>query len=261
MASETIQRVLYIAPRVHIYQIPPQSSNKGHTAAQWTSPPSRQIFTARLRLVETSNTDDTNISASILLEDPSSGELFAAAPYTTAGVVVQAIDSSRFFAVRVVGDGGMKAVLGMGFEDRSEAFDFGVALQDLKRGLGWEDAATESRGTKQGSVVAAPAKTEAKKDWSLKEGEMLKVDLGGLGKKKDVGEKGSGGPETSSVATSKNAAGGFAFLPPPPSYSSDSRTERRRSREVPPSAFVDPDVDGQKPEDLGFDDGEFGEFA
>ena len=43
----------------------------------------------------------------------------------------QVIDSSRFFAVRVI-DGPRKAILGVGFEDRSDAFDFGVALQEVR---------------------------------------------------------------------------------------------------------------------------------
>src|SRR6266480_184622 len=148
---EAIQRILHISPNVHIYRIPPITSTKGFAASSWTQNPADQIFTARLRVIETaippppSATQDTaeKVSVHILLEDARTGELFAAAPYTHPSAVEQASDSSRFFAVRVVGNGGkMKATLGIGFEERPDAFDFSVALQDVRRTLGLEGPAS-----------------------------------------------------------------------------------------------------------------------
>ncbi|KJX92117.1 hypothetical protein TI39_contig5915g00001, partial [Zymoseptoria brevis] len=140
LPDSAIQRVLHLTPAVHIYQIPPlTSSTAGFAAGSWTAPPrptAQKIFTARLRVLETAHAD--RIKADIVFEDASSGALFAAAPYTTPAVVQQANDSSRFFAVRVQGEGGMKATLGIGFEDRSEAFDFGVALGEVRKVLGME---------------------------------------------------------------------------------------------------------------------------
>ena len=86
----------------------------------------------------------------ILLEDPATGQLFAAAPYTAVTVVEQVLDSSRFFAVTVQGEGGRKAVLGVGFEERSEAFDFSVALQEVRKTLGIQSAGGAEDG-RQGS--------------------------------------------------------------------------------------------------------------
>lgn len=138
-----IQRILYIAPEVYIYNIPPLTSTKGYKAASWTDDPRRKIFTARLRILETSiptptATDDAaeKVSTTILLEDPKNGALFAAAPYTSERVVEQVLDSSRYFAITVVGEG-RKHVLGMGFEQRSDSFDFNIALQDARRALGF----------------------------------------------------------------------------------------------------------------------------
>jgi hypothetical protein len=143
LPSTAIQRILYLAPKVHIYQIPPATSTKGYQASTWTADNNKlQIFTARLRVVETSipsneeqqSNDDAEekVTTTLLLEDPKTGDLFAAAPYTSERTVEQALDSSRFFAITVVGEG-RKAILGMGFEERSEAFDFSIALQDARR--------------------------------------------------------------------------------------------------------------------------------
>ena len=140
-----------------------------------------QIFTARLRIIETSipperDDGDEKVSTSILLEDSKSGDLFAAAPYTSERAVEQALDSSRFFAITVMGEG-RKAVLGMGFEERSEAFDFSIALQDARKALGFDAASSGSAGAK------AKAKKEAeepKRDFSLKEGQTISINLGGL---------------------------------------------------------------------------------
>lgn len=157
LSSDAIQRVLFVCHPVHVYAIPPLTSMKGHTAADWTAPDPRnegksgQIFTARLRILETATpalttSEPEKVKTDILLEDPSSGSLFAAAPYTDEGTVEHVVDSSRFFALRVVGDG-KKAVLGIGFEDRSEAFDFGVTLQEARKVLGFGGPTEENTTT------------------------------------------------------------------------------------------------------------------
>jgi hypothetical protein len=111
LPANAIQRILYLAPKVHIYQIPPATSTKGYQASTWTANDNKlQIFTARLRIVETSipaerEDHDEKVSTTILLEDPKTGDLFAAAPYTSERIVEQALDSSRFFAITVMGEG------------------------------------------------------------------------------------------------------------------------------------------------------------
>ncbi|KAM0716026.1 hypothetical protein Q7P37_008540 [Cladosporium fusiforme] len=223
-----LTRTLYTTPTVHIYAIPPLTSTSGFKAAPWTAPPrptAQQIFTARLRILETSTSTGT-LTVTLHLEDPSTGDLFAAAPYTSPAVVQSALDSSRFFAVRVVGDGGMKATLGLGFEDRSDAFDFGIALGDARKVLGWERK--ESGGS---GGAAAAWEGEQARDFRLKEGEKIHI-------------QGEDGKALFSIAPPPAAAGkglegGFPGLAPPPPAQG---------------------VQGKTAQELGFDDGEFGEF-
>lgn len=315
LADDAIQRVLFVCHPVHVYAIPPLMSMKGYTAGDWTTPdPSnggktRQIFTARLRIVETAVPagEQEKVTADILLEDPSDGSLFAAAPYTDEGAVEHAVDSSRFFALRVVGDGGMKAVLGIGFEDRSEAFDFGVTLQEARKVLGFnkKPAPTSDnvppapmnprlppRGIPAGGPRGVPtrgppgrtiggnaagrpspqrqtsAETPAKpKDFSLKPGQTINVDIGGrrpaasspgwakgTSTTRDDEEKAffSIAPPPGPGACRSNeddSPGAFSLIPPPPS-AREARSDRRRKPPENP-------VQGRSAFD---DDEDFGEF-
>ena len=260
LPADAIQRVLFVSPSVHVYNIPPLTSTKGYVAASWTENNNkRQIFTARVRILETaipnpasSTEDGETVKTDILLEDPKTGDLFAAAPYTDPGVVEQVLDSSRFFAVRVQGEGGRKAVLGIGFEERSEAFDFSVGLQEVRRTLGIENQTPKSS---KGKVTAA--KEEVKRDFSLKEGETITVNIGGKGTRRRAPES------TGSSSVNKGLEGfslppppgGGGFLPPPPS-AQEVRAKNMSSRNN------DTQANEKSAQELGFDDddGEFGDF-
>ncbi|KAL1643663.1 hypothetical protein SLS58_004678 [Diplodia intermedia] len=289
LPPDAIQRVLYIGRSVHVYQIPPLSSTKGYSAAEWTDEKrSKKIFTGRLRLLETavprsssnaalSTTTTTadsseDVKVDLLIEDPSTGELFAAAPYSSPAVVEQALDSSRFFAVQFRNQG-MKATLGIGFEERSEAMDFNISLQDARKVLGFEPKAGGGSNGSSGSARPATATAaEEKKDFSLKEGETITVNIGGRGRRNRSSPTGGSPPGEENKdaqaalfsikpppASSSSGGGPVPFLPPPPSASS-VKAERRRSRPLPPQGAMPPAEKKPNPADLGFDDGEFGEF-
>ncbi|CAI4216966.1 unnamed protein product [Parascedosporium putredinis] len=142
----------------------PLASTKGYSASTWTEDPARHIFTARCRVIETSYEQQSAagqaqevLKADVVLEDPKTGELFAAAPYTDEAAVEP-------------------AVLGIGFEDRSDAFDFGVALQEVRKSVLAPGADADS--------ASDPARAKEKKqaetrDLSLKEGETITVSFGG----------------------------------------------------------------------------------
>ena len=262
-SDETITRVLFVTPRIHVYAIPPLSSSRGHVSASWTQPPVHEFPIQRLRVIETSHVSSDEsashsnkpIQVSILIEDPHTSTLFAAAPYSSLASVAQAVDSSRFFAVAVVGEADargrqQKAVLGIGFEERSEAFDFGVALQEAKKILGLEEPGLG--GKKENAKACGSGGSDVKRDWSLKEGETLKINIGGNRERRKEKEK-----EDSGI----NGTGetGFPGLLPPPSSSSQVKSERRRSWQGSPGP-TDAEMKKKDLEALGFDDGEFGEF-
>ncbi|KND92149.1 NECAP-like protein [Tolypocladium ophioglossoides CBS 100239] len=257
LPSDAIQRVLFLANTVHVYNIPPLASIRGHSATSWTADPQRHIFTARLRVVETSSdapsseTASSSLKIDVVLEDPSTGQLFAACPYADRTAVEPVVDSSRFFAVTVRDDQGRKAVLGIGFEERSEAFDLAVALQEARRSLGWDseqpkglDAAAAARGGKENA-----------RDYSLKEGETITVDLG----KAKLGRRRPQQRPEAATAESNTTLQSFA-LPPPPSSSSSNDSGGAFALPPPPSA-EDVKRKRRSLRDMGFDDGQFGEFA
>ncbi|TGJ83705.1 hypothetical protein E0Z10_g5086 [Xylaria hypoxylon] len=249
LPPDAIQRVLFIVGAVYVYNIPPMTPGKGHVAASWTADGNkRQIFTARLRVLETAITQasgEEKVKADIVLEDQRNGQLFAAAPYTGVAVVESASDSSRFFALRVQDEAGRKATLGIGFEERSDAFDFGVSLQEAQKTLGW------AQGGLPGKKPEAERKDSAeKRDLSLKEGETITVNLParfGRRRLQTEEEEEASGPSLSSFSLppppSATASKGGGILPPPPAPSTSSRAKRLSAA------------------NLGFDDGKFGEFA
>ena len=204
-----------------------------------------------------------SLRTDVLLEDPATGELFAKAPYADAGAVEAVLDSSRFFAVRVAGDGGMKATLGIGFEERGEAIDFGICLQECRKVLGVETAAEKKKKKKEEEGAAkARAEAEVKRDYGLKEGQTITVDIGRKGRRKaggdDAGPGESGGADNAlfsikpPLGPSENGGGeAIPMLAPPPS-AQDIKAEKRRSRNFTPVE--------KTAAELGFDDGEFGEF-
>lgn len=184
---------------------------------------------------------DGKIKADIVLEDPNTGDLFAAAPYTSTAAVQQANDSGRFFAIRVVGEGGMKATLGIGFEDRSPAFDFGIALGEVRKVLGW-DGSNGAAGPPSAKVKSS-ADQDLKKDFSLKEGQTINIQVGSRGRR--------AAPAVDTASNGDENAALFSIAPPPGA----SKPQNEFPSIAPPSG-----VEGKSAKDFGFDDGEFGEF-
>lgn len=249
LPADSLQRVLFICRTTHVYNPPPLVNTSQHLASTWTTPVSRQIFTARLRILETAIPQPDGgekLKADILLEDPATGDLFAAAPYTAAAVVEPVSDSVRFFALRVQDPSGRKATLGIGFEERTEAFDFSVALQEIRKTLHIIQPGDEGRKTTK------KLEKEAQRDFSLKEGETITINLGG--------SKGRRVAKTSPSNENQSLGGGLSLPPPPggaqsfglpPPPSASDVKAKRLSANMTPAA---------EPDNSGFDDGEFGEF-
>ncbi|KAF9024348.1 adaptin ear-binding coat-associated protein 1 NECAP-1 [Hymenopellis radicata] len=204
--DDEIESILYIAREISVYKIPPLKKNEGHRAMEWGDL-GQPLWKGRLRIIEKGST-----GAVLMFEDASTGELFAKAPYDPEHPCVEAVlDSSRYFVVRVE-DSGKKAYIGLGFTERTESFDFNVAIQDYEKR--WKAARTIEKepeaDTPSPHVPAGP-----KKDYSLKEGQTFSIAIPGRNKPTSTNTTnllGSTGAEKSSGGLS-----GIPLLPPPPS--------------------------------------------
>ncbi|KAJ3416185.1 hypothetical protein HDV05_002830 [Chytridiales sp. JEL 0842] len=138
-------------------------------------------------------------------------EIFAVCPYNMDGTTVEPVlDSSRYFVLTLVEPTtGKRAYIGMGFPERSWAFDFNVALQDHVKRVKNELNAVKSKEQEQSATHTGP-----KVDLSLKADQKITINIGGLGAKKKANE-----------GSSTSTSGGFGILlPPPPSAKSTTPT-------------------------------------
>ncbi|XP_007541707.2 adaptin ear-binding coat-associated protein 2 [Poecilia formosa] len=185
--DNTYESMLCVKPEVHVYRIPPRSSNRGYRAADWKL--DEPAWSGRLKITAKGK------KAFIKLEDRNTGELYAQAPVEQyPGNAVEAVtDSSRYFVIRIEDGTGRHAFIGLGFADRGDSFDFNVALQDHFKWVKQEGDLAKL----EASQSSAP-----KLDLSFKEGQTIKISIGNI-KKKDAGG-----------AKPRPLGGGL--LPPPP---------------------------------------------
>ncbi|GAO49538.1 DUF1681-domain-containing protein [Saitoella complicata NRRL Y-17804] len=251
MAEDSYESVLFIAKEVSVYRIPPRQSSKGHKASDWDAPRSF-LWSGRLRVIErTPSSSSGPPTCVVLLEDPNTGELFAACPYTGPHSVEQVLDSSRYFVVTVE-DAGRRAWLGLGFSERSEAFDFNVALQDFAR------HSKPVTSTPSASAAKKDVPPPPPKDYSLKEGQTINISIGDKGRRSR--------PSKPSPSGSSGSTGAIPFLPPPPSADQVRAQKAQNGSDLLPLPPIARQV-REEPEievkdsavDLGFDD-DFGEF-
>jgi len=192
--SADYERILLVKPEVFVYKIPPRTSNRAYRAADWKL--DAPDWSGRMRIVS------LGAKCVIKLEDKNNGELFAACPVEVfpSPAVESVSDSARYFVIRIKDESGRTAYIGIGFVDRSDSFDFNVALQDFFKYLKKDEEAKEIAKNPQ-------LENEKKLDLSFKEGQTIKINIG----KKT---------ETCSIARQKPKASGNGMgilLPPPPS--------------------------------------------
>ncbi|KAI0528801.1 hypothetical protein KFK09_001344 [Dendrobium nobile] len=201
--EETFEHTLLVVREVSVFKIPPRSTSGGYKCGEWLQ--SDKIWSGRLRVVSCGD------RCEIRLEDPSSGELFAACfvlPGHRESSVETVLDSSRYFVLKIEDGRGKHAFIGLGFNERNEAFDFNVALSDHEKYLRREHE-KESDGVEgdESSIDIHPAVNHR-----LKEGETIRIN---------VKSKPSSGTGMLSAAGMSGAASNTkkpgALLAPPPS--------------------------------------------
>ena len=199
------ESTLLVVNEVYAYRIPPRASAAGHKAADW--PDSNLIWRGRLVVVERGEI------CVIKLITPSTGVVFAECP-VTPGAVEGVLDSSRYFVLRIEDPrNGRHAFLGMGFQERGEAFDFNATLQDHDRRI------SDMKEMEKKRAEAGPAK-----DYSIPAGQTITVNL-----------KSTPRAATSHTHAAAPAGGFTGFLPPPPGSRSRQRQQQPAAAPAPAS--------------------------
>ncbi|KAL9227604.1 hypothetical protein vseg_003276 [Gypsophila vaccaria] len=214
--DESFEHTLLVVREVSVFKIPPRSTSGGYKCGEWLH--SDKIWSGRLRVVSCKS------RAEIRLEDPSSGDLFAAC-YVHAGLrdqsVEPALDSSRYFVLKIEDGRGKHAFVGLGFGERNEAFDFNVALSDHEKHV-LRDNDVDNGGDR-GGVDSQSIDIHPAVNHRLKEGETIRINVkhkpAGGTSMLSVGKSGvsSTNPKPLGLAPPPNASGKIRTpLPPPP---------------------------------------------
>jgi hypothetical protein len=151
---EIIERVRTTIPNAHVFKLPPrQSASVGWRGADWKE----KVWQGTVKVVE--RLDQT----AVLLVDRTKGSIFAVCP-VKEGAVDRCVDSSRYFVLRIENANGRHMFIGVAFNERNDAFDFNTALEDSRR-----EREMEKQPVK---AFTGPAK-----DYSIKEGEKIRVSI------------------------------------------------------------------------------------
>ena len=145
-----IERQLCMVPKVNVFKIPPLQQADGYRCTAWEG---NQRWSGRCRVLLKGN------QARVVLDDASTGNIFAEAPLDHPNALEPVVDSSRYFVLRIV-QGARHAFIGIGFEDRNEAFDFKLQCKEAR------DAAADFDKHKD-EPEAAPVITSSDRDYSL----------------------------------------------------------------------------------------------
>lgn len=167
--DESFEHTLLVVREVSVYKIPPRSTSGGYKCGEWLQ--SDKIWSGRLRVVSCKD------RCEIRLEDPNSGELFAACfvnPGNRENSVETVLDSSRYFVLKIEDGTGKHAFIGLGFAERNEAFDFNVALSDHEKYVRREQEkeAGETSDSSDAHIDIHPAVNHR-----LKEGETIHINV------------------------------------------------------------------------------------
>jgi hypothetical protein len=202
--EESFEHTLLVVREVAVYKIPPRSTSGGYKCGEWLQ--SDKIWTGRLRVVSCKD------RCEIRLEDPNSGELFAACfvlPGQRDISVESVLDSSRYFVLRIEDGTGKHAFIGLGFSERNEAFDFNVALSDHDKHVKREHEKESGEESDDSFIDIHPAVNQR-----LKEGETIRISV------KNKPASGTGMLSAAGLSGGPSKSGGgskiISLAPPPP---------------------------------------------
>eukprot|EP01138_Halocafeteria_seosinensis_P015676 gb/GECG01015997.1/.p1 GENE.gb/GECG01015997.1/~~gb/GECG01015997.1/.p1 ORF type:complete len:218 (+),score=42.35 gb/GECG01015997.1/:1-654(+) len=172
---------------VFVFKVPPTSSAEGYKAADWKE----QVWDGSLKVVQKGD----RCAVKLIGKDD---KIFAIAPVRIDGpqAVEKVQDSSRYFVLRIENAQGKHAYIGLAFQHRNDAFDFKAAIADYE-----EEAKREKEGKNQ--LDLGPSE-----DFSLKEGQKIKIPTVNVKRKKDKeGRKGKSGGIAAPSSSGKSSSG------------------------------------------------------
>ncbi|KAL4352624.1 hypothetical protein GQ457_06G034340 [Hibiscus cannabinus] len=205
--EEPLQIVLFQVSECYVYLIPPRKTAGSYRADEWNV--NKWVWEGILKVISKGE------ECIIRLEDKNTGELYARAflrngePHPVESV----IDSSRYFVLRIEEniDGRRRhAFIGIGFRERTEAYDFQAALHDHMKYLNKKKTAEEMEQQFQNTSSV---------DYSLKEGETIVLQLkntqrGGSSVKSKASELGIDKLSLADKGSQKDPI--LSIKPPPP---------------------------------------------
>lgn len=202
--EESAELVLFRVSECYVYLIPPRKSAASYRADEWNI--NKWAWEGTLKVISKGD------ECIIRLEDKTTGELYARAflrdgePHPVEPV----IDSSRYFVLRIeenIGGRLRHAFIGMGFRERTEAYDFQAALHDHMKYLNKKKTAEEMEHHYQKTSSA---------DYSLKDGETLVLQIKNKGGRSVRSKFFEQGLNNLSLEEKGNEKDPVIFIKPPP---------------------------------------------
>ncbi|KAG7393947.1 Adaptin ear-binding coat-associated protein 2 [Phytophthora pseudosyringae] len=239
-----LERTLFSEKGVWFYQVPAgQVTSLAPRADAWD--PEHPFLTGSARVLQKGDACFVE-----LFEPAAAGADEAAAPTLFAQCPLQitrelaldvyvhdCVDSSRYFMLRVEdAQSGRRAFVGIGFPDRTAAFNFKATLQDYAKYAlrQLELQQVEAGAAKAAQETATGEGASPKKDLSLPQGSTIRINLKTNGSEEDGGRalrrrRSSG--EQGAVSPAK-----VPLIPPPPGASSPSSAAKGPAIAPPPVA-------------------------
>ncbi|XP_010504815.1 PREDICTED: NECAP-like protein CG9132 [Camelina sativa] len=223
---EAIEIALFQVPECYVYLIPPRKSAASYRADEWDV--NKWAWEGALKVVSKGE------ECIIKLVDKTTGELYAQAFLREGDLhpVEAVIDSSRYFVLRVEEkiDGRVRhAFIGIGFRERTEAYDFQAALHDHMKYLNKKKTAEEMEQHFQNTSSV---------DYSLKEGETIVLQLKNRSDKdtkSKMVEKNFSNLSLEDKGKSIETIPSIIPPPPPPGPLSPVTTAQKSPSSLPPS--------------------------
>jgi len=217
MDDDSLETTLLVIKECYVYKIPPRKSVAGYKADDWDL--NAPMWTGRVTVTGKGS------KCFVKLEDAQTGEPFAVCPVSDSAIE-PVTDSSRYFVMRIENENGKHAFIGIGFAERSEAFDFSAALQDHQKYV---------RQEKEAADAMRRWESMPHKDYSLPEGATIKVELKSAGFKKATGSSVSG--KSSGGIVGNEAEVGFLLPPPKPTKLTTESSSASTSKSLANNVF------------------------